>query len=388
MGATAVRFADQIATFFGGYIQEPVVKKKIIKGIAASIGLLVALGTTHAGLLDTVLGSVSTTANAATATTALDGDYAKTKYPIVLVHGLGGANKILGVLPYWYGVQADLQQHGATVYTADLASFQADDGPNGRGEQLLAQVKQVLAVTGAKKVNLIGHSQGGYTVRYVASVAPDLVASVTTIGTPHHGTEFADWVEELHQKDPTGLLEPLVSDVLNLFGVAEGSGVYANQNAAAAFAELSTSGTEKFNREFPTAGIGAAGSCKTGAATETVDGNQHLLYSWSGSAIQPVKTIFGTTVKDTSLGFLDPAVLDVSTGILDATGLIMVNRGAGASDGLVAVCSSLFGQVISTSYHWDHADEMNQLLGVLGENAEDPLAVIRTHANRLKQAGL
>ena len=41
----------------------------------------------------------------------------------------------------------DLQQHGATVYVANLSGFQSDDGPNGRGEQLLAFVKQVLAVT-------------------------------------------------------------------------------------------------------------------------------------------------------------------------------------------------------------------------------------------------
>jgi hypothetical protein len=29
-----------------------------------------------------------------------------------------------------------------------------------RGEQLLLQVKQILAITGAEKVNLIGHSHG------------------------------------------------------------------------------------------------------------------------------------------------------------------------------------------------------------------------------------
>ena len=59
-----------------------------------------------------------------------------------------GTDKYAGVLDYWYGIQADLQQNGATVYVANLSGFQSDDGPNGRGEQLLAYVKTVLAATG------------------------------------------------------------------------------------------------------------------------------------------------------------------------------------------------------------------------------------------------
>ena len=38
-----------------------------------------------------------------------------------------------------------------------------------------------LAATGAAKVNLIGHSHGGPTARYVASVRPDLVGSVSSV---------------------------------------------------------------------------------------------------------------------------------------------------------------------------------------------------------------
>jgi triacylglycerol lipase len=44
--------------------------------------------------------------------------------------------------------------------------------------------------------------------------------------------------------------------------------------------------------------------------------------------------------------------------------------------------------VLSTSYRWNHADEVNQILGVVGERGEDPVAVIRAHANRLKLQGL
>jgi triacylglycerol lipase len=43
-------------------------------------------------------------------------------------------------------------------------------------------------------VNLIGHSHGGLDVRYVAAVRPDLVASVTSVGTPHKGADLADFL--------------------------------------------------------------------------------------------------------------------------------------------------------------------------------------------------
>ncbi len=43
------------------------------------------------------------------AQTAPTSDYAATRYPIILVHGLSGTDKYLGVLDYWYGVQQDLQ---------------------------------------------------------------------------------------------------------------------------------------------------------------------------------------------------------------------------------------------------------------------------------------
>ena len=39
--------------------------------------------------------------------------YAATRYPIVLVPGLTGTNAYFNVLDYWYGIQSDLEEHGA-----------------------------------------------------------------------------------------------------------------------------------------------------------------------------------------------------------------------------------------------------------------------------------
>ncbi|MFM0318685.1 triacylglycerol lipase [Paraburkholderia nemoris] len=325
---------------------------------------------------------------AATSTTSAD-DYAATRYPIILVHGLTGTDKYLGVLDYWYGIQSDLQQHGASVYVANLSGFQSDDGPNGRGEQLLAYVKQVLAATGAQKVNLIGHSQGGLTSRYVAAVAPELVASVTTIGTPHRGSEFADFVQDALQKDPTGLSTPIIGAFANIFGILTSSNHNTNQNAVAALQTLTTANAAAYNLRYPSAGLGAPGSCQTGAATETVNGNTHLLYSWAGSAIQPTSVLGIPGATDTSVAPIDSAnLLDPSTLVLYGTGTIMLSRQSGQNDGLVSVCSALYGKVLGTSYKWNHLDEINQLLGVRGANAADPMAVIRTQANRLKTQGV
>jgi hypothetical protein len=73
-------------------------------------------------------------------------------------------------LDYFYGIPDALRQgDGAKVFVAQVSAANSTEV---RGEQLLAQVKTILAVTGASKVNLVGHSHGGPTTRYVAGVAP------------------------------------------------------------------------------------------------------------------------------------------------------------------------------------------------------------------------
>ena len=114
--------------------------------------------------------------------------YTQTRYPIVLVHGLFGFDR-LGPLEYFYGIPGALRSGGAQVY---VTSVSAANSTEVRGEQLLYQVRQILAATGAEKVHLIGHSHGGPTSRYVASVRPDLVASVTSIGGVNKGSRVAD----------------------------------------------------------------------------------------------------------------------------------------------------------------------------------------------------
>ncbi|MCD8456011.1 triacylglycerol lipase [Xylella taiwanensis] len=307
-----------------------------------------------------------------------------TKYPIILEPGFGATDKLFVLIDYWYRIPEDLRKHGANVYLSTSSALQRPDGRNSRGEQLLTYVKAVLAVTGAEKVNLIGYSQGGLSARYVAAVAPDLVASVTTIGTPHHGSELADYYEEQLQQNPAGrLLSPVLAGLTNVFAFMATDN--PNQDMLAALKSLTTSEVAVFNKNYPSAGLGKLGSCQGGAEFETLGNQRQYLYSW-GAAMKEKRSILGTKVIDTGvLPFVDAAnFIDLTTKALHRSGTVMIYRNSGTNDGMVSICSSMFGKVISSYFNWNHLDQINQILGIRGVYTENPLAVIRTHVNCLK----
>ena len=277
-----------------------------------------------------------------------------TRYPVVLVHGLFGFDSFLG-LDYFYGIPEALRRDGARVFVAQVSAANSTEV---RGEQLLAQVKNILAVTGASKVNLIGHSHGGPTIRYVAGVAPNLVASATSVGGVNKGSRVADI---LRGTVPPGTLsETLVNNAAKAFValINLGSGgTSLPQTPTAALNSLTTAGSANFNQRFPQA---VPAGCGSGA--ELVNGVRY--YSWTGT--QPVTN-----------------VLDVSDGSLGILSLVFGE----ANDGLVAACSSRLGKHLG-DYRQNHLDEVNQVLGLRDWFSTDPVTLYRQHAARLKQAGL
>jgi len=78
-------------------------------------------------------------------------------------------------------------------------------------------------------------------------------------------------------------------------------------------------------------------------------------------------------------------LFDASDALLGAGGLFF---GFEANDGLVGRCSSHLGVVIRDDYGWNHLDEVNQVLGLRGLFSSNPASVYRSHANRIKNAGL
>ncbi|HZR81066.1 MAG TPA: triacylglycerol lipase [Candidatus Binatia bacterium] len=283
-------------------------------------------------------------------------DYTKTKYPIVLAHGAAGFDQLFGVYEYWYGIPSALRDGGAKVYVTQVSPL---NSPQVRGEQLIDQIETIVAITGKPKVNLIGHSQGGLDVRYVAAVRPDLVASVTTVGSPHLGADLADFLVNNIQDGS------FTSVVLDFFGNSLGtilnllSGANNPNDARAALVGLSAAGMAQFNAQYPS-GVPTT-YCGSGAAVTNGIRN----YSWTGT------------------GVLTNA-LDVSDGSLGVASLFYDE----ANDGLVERCSAHFGQVIRDNYFHNHLDEVNQVLGLVSIFESNPTTVFRTHANRLKNAGL
>lgn len=283
--------------------------------------------------------------------------YTQTRHPIVLVHGLLGFDSLLGVYDYWYGVPSNLTSGGARVYVANVSSSNFSEV---RGEQLIRELDTLRAIHGHTKFNLIGHSHGGPTIRYVASVRRDLVASVTTVGSPHTGSRVADGLNAT--LSPGSALRPLVAGFVNALSVLIEvlSGDNDPQDALAALTSLSSSGAVAFNTRHPQGKPSSA--CGQGAAV--VNGVRY--YSWGGTSVLT-------------------HVLDPSDALMGTGGLFF---GFEQNDGLVGKCSSHWGVVLRDDYGWNHLDQVNQVFGLTSWFASSPVSVIRSHANRLKTAGL
>ncbi|USH04557.1 triacylglycerol lipase [Grimontia kaedaensis] len=282
--------------------------------------------------------------------------YTQTKYPIVLVHGLFGFDSIAGI-DYFHAIPQALSRSGAKVFVAQVSATNSSEQ---RGEQLLQQVRWVKAVTGAKKVNLIGHSHGSPTARYVASVAPQHVASVTSVGGVNKGSEFADAVRGIPPGSlGEGLAVTAAHALSGLISVLSG-GASLPQDPLASLHSLTTKGSLAFNAKYPE-GVPTS-RCGEGSYRAS---NGVYYYSWSGTS----------TVTN---------VLDISDPAMFITGLFFSE----ANDGLVGRCATHLGKVIRSNYRMNHLDEVNQFFGLHSWFDTDPVTVYRQHANRLKRQGL
>lgn len=318
------------------------------------------------GLLTTALLTSSILTNASSDIFRQDAayiksDYAKTKYPVVLSHGLFGFSRLgadtFGV-DYWYQIPQDLARNGANVF---ITRQSAANSSEVRGEQLLAQTEEILAITGQPKVNLLGHSHGSQSIRYVAGIIPNHIASVTTIAGPAKGSPVADLV--INSLTPLGLdktVANIISAATNIItiGQLDDPKEFPMDSLSAAHS-LSSIGTAKFNARFP------AGVPNTHCGEGAYDVNGTKFFSFSGS--KPITNL------------VDPVDY-----VLGLTSVFIKEK----NDGLVSSCSSRIGKVIRDDYYWNHLDEVNQLLGLMSLFSQDPVSVYRQHLNRLKLAGV
>lgn len=346
-------------------------------GAQLLLGLCVSLGT-QSLLAAEYYNCANATGCTLIGETAPSSDYSQTQYPLVLAHGLTGWTRLFKVIDYWYGIPETLSAGGSTVYTTKTTALQDTEF---RGEELLQQVKAILTVTGKEKVNLIGHSHGGLDIRYVAAVAPEKVASVTAVASPHQGSKMADWVIKMITEGSAnsgyadGDFNKRATAALNVFNwlgqkIDTKSGTplaeMQQQDAWRAVIALSTDYTQHyFNPKYPQAM--PSRYCAMPSESK-VDGVAY--YSFSG---------VGTILN----GITNP--LDPSDYMLALTALSFSKDDA--NDGLVSACSSRLGHVIRDDYKMNHLDSVNQILGLVAWQETDPLAIYRTHVNRLKLAG-
>jgi pimeloyl-ACP methyl ester carboxylesterase len=108
-------------------------------------------------------------------------------YPVLLVPGTSGI-----AYPYWDKMMWRLAWDRFHAYAMNLPLFAVGDIKLS-AEAVQKEVDRILYETGANKINLVGHSMGGYIIRYYIKYLGGInkVHNCVTLGTPHHGTYSA-----------------------------------------------------------------------------------------------------------------------------------------------------------------------------------------------------
>lgn len=106
-------------------------------------------------------------------------------------------------IEYWIGVKKFLQSKGCTVITTKVPGFGSiEERAMALDAQLQKEVKKIESKDKRHSLNLIAHSMGGLDCRYLICNIKNRnydILSLTTISTPHRGSEMADYVVDLFE---------------------------------------------------------------------------------------------------------------------------------------------------------------------------------------------
>lgn len=111
------------------------------------------------------------------------------RYPVLLVHGMGFRDR--KHINYWGRIPRRLEKMGCRVFYGEQDS---NGSVEDNAQVIAARLRSIAEETGCGKVNIIAHSKGGLEARYAVCTlgAAELVASLTTINTPHNGSKTVD----------------------------------------------------------------------------------------------------------------------------------------------------------------------------------------------------
>ncbi|MCX4245190.1 esterase/lipase family protein [Paraliomyxa miuraensis] len=268
-----------------------------------------------------------------------------TRFPMVLVHGWTGFANI-GPVDYFFEVPGHLTERGYPVSVTETDKYNTSLV---RAEQLAEQVDVLLSSWRARKVDLIGHSQGGIDARALISTLGhgDRVAALVTIGSPHQGSYAVDVA--------LGLAPGPSQEVL--FLLFDFLGAVTDDEKADVEASLHSLSEAHMQSEFN---------------PNNPDDPRVEYISYTGISCAPAE-------------FLDPQndCQDVVDPIWTLTyGILKAARGA--NDGLVTVQSAQWGDFRGLMSA-DHLDEVGQFLGVT-DPAFDHLQFFLDRARELAES--
>jgi pimeloyl-ACP methyl ester carboxylesterase len=137
--------------------------------------------------------------------------------PVVMLHGLGGNAE-----SNWFYMAPALRDAGYCVYALTYGQAVPNIAIGGlrpiaeSAEQIVDYLDEVRRVTGADKVDIVGHSQGGLHALYITKVLglSDHVGRVVALAPPTHGTTVSGLIDFATLAG----LRDLVDDVLRTYG--------------------------------------------------------------------------------------------------------------------------------------------------------------------------
>jgi triacylglycerol lipase len=176
----------------------------------------------------------------------------------------------------------------------------------------------------------------------VAHDHPEMVASVVTLQTPHHGTPIADIALEVVD-------DPALQDVLDLLLQIVGQAVYdevgAETSLAAALGEFSEAGVQAFNAAYPDqpgiyyASVAGRSDYHRGGSDCEVANAPAFISAWNDER-DPIDPLFSVTEALLDGGLTNPY----------------------PNDGLVRARDAKWGEFLGC-IPADHMDQIGQLFG-------------------------
>ncbi|MHA2202817.1 MAG: esterase/lipase family protein, partial [Candidatus Hodarchaeales archaeon] len=132
--------------------------------------------------------------------------------PILFLHGFTRTKGDWSIMKGWFKADgwSDTSLYAYTFDNPNNCSFQEYIN---NANQIKQWVEEILAETGAKKIDLVGHSDGGLSSRYYIKFLGgiDRVDDYVSLGTPHHGDpiinsscrELIPYIRSLNEGDET-----------------------------------------------------------------------------------------------------------------------------------------------------------------------------------------